>query len=360
MRDFDDLADGATTESSTSAETETEGETEGPTPMPNEPVECSGDEPILVEGELLPDGTCAECDEECEAKAYEMAWESPDCTGCGCSPYSTCTTTMPNEDGVCLHGFLLSTECGEEGRPLLVGDEIRVAPSRARSDWACAAPQLDVPAVLRERVLAGWLDRAAMEHASIAAFARFTLQLLELGASAELIDAAQVAGSDEARHAKLCYAVASQLGGAVGPDRLDLRGLDLDVDPARVAMESILEGCIGETIAAAKMRYLAARAENPEIAAMLETIAEDEASHAALAWQALDWMLSIFDVAAVASETFAAVLGRARCSHARPAESAIVRYGVLDEATGDWLADAVLRDVIAPAAAGLLNKRLAA
>lgn len=358
-RDFDDFADGTGEGPGESGTTEG-GTTEGGT-IPDGPFSCPGS-PVIVEGPVLPDGTCGECDEACLAAADALVEATPECSECWCDAVSLCSAGVPDEDGLCLHGFAVSSECsGEsEGRPLLVGTEVRVAAVRTRSDWACAAPQLDVPAILRERVREGWLARAAMEHASVAAFARFTLQLLGLGAPAELIDASQLAGRDEARHAQLCYAIASQLGGPVGPDRLDLRGLDLDVDVARVVLESILEGCIGETIAAAKMRYLATRAENREIAAMLDSIAEDEAMHAALAWKALDWMLRNFDVAAVARETFATAINRVGHSRSCPAESEIVRHGVLDEPTSAWVAETVLRAVIAPAAATLLDTPLAA
>jgi hypothetical protein len=43
-----------------------------------------------------------------------------------------------------------------------------------------------------------------------------------------------------------------------------------------------------------------------------------------------------------------------------PAESEIVRHGVLDEATSAWVSGTVLRAVIAPAAAKLLDTPLAA
>lgn len=363
-RDFDDLADGTETgpgESGPGEAGTTDGGTGGTTT--GEPVACS-DSPIIVEVPMLPDGTCGECDEACMTAALDLTESAPECSvDCWCVLGSMCSETIPDEDGLCLHGFALDYQCGggTEGRPLLVGTEVRVAATCTRSDWACAAPQLDVPALLRERVREGWLARAAMEHASVAAFARFTLQLLSLGAPADLIDASQQAGRDEARHARLCYAIASQLGGPVGPDRLDLRGLDLDVDVARVVLESILEGCIGETIAAAKMRYLAARVEDREIAAMLESIAQDEAMHAALAWKALDWMLRNFDVGAVARETFAsAIHQQVGGSQTRPGERVMVRYGVLDEATSAWVTGEVLRDVIAPAAAELLGTPLAA
>jgi hypothetical protein len=355
-RDFEDFAEESRGSGMVEGGT-AEGGTTG-----DEPVACP-DSPIIVEVAMLPDGTCGVCDEACLAAADTMAQATQECSeGCWCEADAHCSVTAPDADGMCLHGFGVYWEAcgGSEGRPLLVGTEVRVAATCTRSDWTCAAPRFDVPPLLRERVREGWLDRAAMEHASVAAFARFTLQLLSLGAPAELIDASQQAGRDEARHARLCYAIASQLGGPVGPDRLDLRGLDLDVDPARVVLESILEGCIGETIAAAKMRYLAARVENPDIAAMLESIAEDEAMHAALAWKALDWMLRTFDVGAVARETFATAISQMSRSHTHGRESAMLRYGVLDEATSEWVTASVLRDVIAPAAAGLLDARLAA
>jgi hypothetical protein len=356
-RELDDFSDG-TAEGPGEAESG-EAESGESGTVPSEPFPCP-ESPIIIEGPVLADGTCGECDEACWAAADVVAEDSNECDfACWCEAVPVCSATIPDEDGLCLHGFNVYSEFCGEGRPLLVGSEVRVADTVARTDWTCAAPRLDVPDLLRARVREGWLERAAMEHASVAAFARFTLQLLGLGAPAELIDASQQAGRDEARHARLCYAIASQLGGPVGPDRLDLRGLDLDVDVSRVVLESILEGCIGETIAAAKMRYLATRVENREIAAMLESIAEDEAMHAALAWKALDWMLHNFDVGAVARETFASAT-RQPSAREPLRESAMTRYGVLDEASSARVTAEVLRDVIAPAAAALLELRLAA
>jgi hypothetical protein len=47
-----------------------------------------------------------------------------------------------------------------------------------------------------------------MEHASVAAFARFTLDLLALGAPADLVQSAQQALGDEIAHAELCFGLA--------------------------------------------------------------------------------------------------------------------------------------------------------
>jgi len=56
-----------------------------------------------------------------------------------------------------------------------------------------------------------------LEHASIAAFARFSLQLLSLGAPAGLIDDCTRALGDETAHARLCFQLASAYAGrAIG------------------------------------------------------------------------------------------------------------------------------------------------
>jgi hypothetical protein len=212
-RELDDFSDG-TAEGPGEAESG-EAESGESGTVPSEPFPCP-ESPIIIEGPVLADGTCGECDEACWAAADVVAEDSNECDfACWCEAVPVCSATIPDEDGLCLHGFNVYSEFCGEGRPLLVGSEVRVADTVARTDWTCAAPRLDVPDLLRARVREGWLERAAMEHASVAAFARFTLQLLGLGAPAELIDASQQAGRDEARHARLCYAIASQLGGPV-------------------------------------------------------------------------------------------------------------------------------------------------
>jgi hypothetical protein len=360
-RSVEDLADEGANESEsgeTQTEMETETETGGtPTPdLPEEAQECrAGSGDFTVRLPPTPEGICIPCiSSSC---AEELVFDAfPDCQACQCTIDWVCSVEMPDESGDCIHEFDVDVWCdGGEGRPFLVDGETRVAPVAARSDWLCRVPELEVEASLRARVIAGWLDRAAMEHASVAAFARFTLQLLGLGAPAELVEAAQLASLDEARHARLCYAIASQIAGQeFGPGKLALAGIDLEIDPARVAWESIVEGCIGETIAAAKMRQLALEAESEPLAALLAGIAEDEATHAALAWRALSWMLQTFEIHDVVRSAFATALAQMEPG-VRPSVEPVSRLGVLDEATSEWLTRAVLRDVIAPAAAALLD-----
>lgn len=80
---------------------------------------------------------------------------------------------------------LLEEDDVDVGRPFLVRARPRTAPPTLRGDWSadlCPAP---VPAAARAAVVARWTGAGRMEHASVAAFARFSLTLLHHGAPAE-------------------------------------------------------------------------------------------------------------------------------------------------------------------------------
>ena len=50
-----------------------------------------------------------------------------------------------------------------------------------------------------------WLELAEAEHASIASFARNTLQLMAIGAPSYLLTASQEASIDEVKHTQMCF-----------------------------------------------------------------------------------------------------------------------------------------------------------
>ena len=86
------------------------------------------------------------------------------------------------------------------GRPFLVATAPRLAPLEKRADWldATLAPEFGKLTPLeRAQLAAHWAHLGQMEHASIAAFARFGLQLLSLGAPSELVEACNHALADE-------------------------------------------------------------------------------------------------------------------------------------------------------------------
>lgn len=141
---------------------------------------------------------------------------------------------------------------GSAGRPFVINDEIRVAKTERRSDWCDAECEVQRPGPeLSQQLAAAWLADAQMEHASVAAFSRHLLQLIALGAPADLIDDTQHAIRDGFEHAKACFALARAYGGDErGPAPFPLDDAKFSYDLLAVVGEVILEGCIGETVAA--------------------------------------------------------------------------------------------------------------
>ena len=89
------------------------------------------------------------------------------------------------------------------GRPFVVDCEALVAPVTARDDWrAVLLTPSPVAPELAAELAAHWTHIGQLEHASVAAFARFVLQLLGVGAPPSLVLAAQQALADEVEHAR--------------------------------------------------------------------------------------------------------------------------------------------------------------
>lgn len=182
------------------------------------------------------------------------------------------------------------------GRPLRDGDTAVLAPPTRRDDWMGASSFAYVAHLatdaLNERVASHFLAEAAAEHASVASFSRFSLQLLALGARPELVKAAHEAALDEIRHAERCYALASRYSGqAFGPQGLDVPQGSISFDPAIVAMETLRDGCLGESLAARSVAMAASLAHDESTALTLREIADDEERHAELAWSTVAWLL---------------------------------------------------------------------
>ncbi|MEZ4316331.1 MAG: hypothetical protein R3F61_02455 [Myxococcota bacterium] len=117
-----------------------------------------------------------------------------------------------------------------------------------------------------------WRARAHDEARSVDAFEAIARDLERLGAPRSLVERAEDAARDEARHADIA---ARRAGGAVLPGRLPLPA---PLDRHTFVERTILEGCLGEALAA---EVLAAEGE--------DDIARDEARHAQLAWDIVAW-----------------------------------------------------------------------
>jgi photosystem II stability/assembly factor-like uncharacterized protein len=241
-----------------------------------------------------------------------------------------------------------------EGRPFVVDDEARTAAACERDDWCDAVQVAALPAATRARLAAAWTRDGLYEHASVASFARFVLQLLAASAPPELVLAGQAALADEVRHARACFGLASAYAGApVGPGPLAIDGaLAGPADLAALAGATAVEGCVNETIAALVATTAAGLATDPAVRSRLATIAADERRHAALAWRTVAWALARggAEVRAAVARAFA----REPEVDADAGEDGLADHGRLSRRARVAVTRVAWRDIVAPHAAALL------
>ncbi len=206
------------------------------------------------------------------------------------------------KDGAGQCCYQLGNFCGG-GRPLTDSDGLIHAPIYASSEgldahtWEGDRPggSLD-PAVsesMRLELLAAYRADAMDEWSSVASFARAAIELMIVGAPPRLVAACQAASLDEVRHATLCLELAGQLAG----QKLELGALTRapqvrHLDLESLALAVLREGCVEETLAAMVADRCAHRCTTPSLRDALQELADDEAQHAALAWETLDWAIA--------------------------------------------------------------------
>lgn len=203
------------------------------------------------------------------------------------------------KNGQCCYQVVSTPLC--EGRPYLVDGVARTAapiqgPTAGTAyGMELPPPWTDLDPALRADLAARWTRDALFEHASVASFGRFALELLAVGAPAALVEAAHRAALDEVRHAQLCFALASGYAGeAIAPGPFPFDGqVQVTADLASIAARAAREGCIGETVAAAVVAEQLAGAVDPAVRAALAEISEDEARHAELAWRTVAWAVRV-------------------------------------------------------------------
>jgi hypothetical protein len=244
------------------------------------------------------------------------------------------------------------------GRPFLVEGEAKMAKAGARADWRALAllPRIEsLDAALCAELAEEWTRVALMEHASIAAFARFALQLMSLGAPPELIERATAAMADETKHAKACFALASAYAAApLGPGPLgidrSLEGTSLE----EIVVNTIREGCVGETVAAIDAREAAEHAQDPALKQLLLVISEDETKHAELAFGFVQWALTIggASLERVAQEELARLATQAtrEARHSEPNDDRLLCHGVVSSDLRRTIRAQAFEHVILPCA----------
>ncbi|HEU4728622.1 MAG TPA: ferritin-like domain-containing protein [Kofleriaceae bacterium] len=180
------------------------------------------------------------------------------------------------------------------GRVLRVKHREQLAERALGDGWAGDAISLGAALAPAQRTVLGewWLRAAQMEHASVAAFSQLALDLTAVGAPARLLEATHRAALDEIHHARASFAIVHALTGerqSAGPIQALAAARTTSVDLRRLAIESLLDGCVAEGIAADVAARGCADAEEPAIRAALAMIARDEVRHAELAWDILAW-----------------------------------------------------------------------
>jgi hypothetical protein len=261
----------------------------------------------------------------------------------------------------CCYVVELEQACAVPGRPLRIDGTPRLAPLVPSGAWSeqVEAEFSSLPAERRDALLARWSEAAQLEHASVASFARFNLQLLAVGAPPDLIAGATRAQADEIAHARSCFGVASVLAGReLGPGPLDMQGTwSGQTDMAELLEENLREGCINETLAAAEAAWLAERCTVPALAKTLGTIAADETRHAALAWRTARWILQqrpdLRDLAArILSSATALESDSANLPHD---DAWMAEYGCMPAKAAAELRSEVWQQVLAPSRSALLG-----
>jgi hypothetical protein len=248
-------------------------------------------------------------------------------------------------------------------RPFLVGSAMRAAEPRPRDDWSdVLEPATDLDDATRAALSRAWLDDALQEHASIAAFARFSMMMLAASAPADLVAESQRASLDEIRHARACFSLARRYGApASGPAELRVDDSMAPMSLAELAALTAEEGCVGETLGALLAEEQAARATDPVAAQILKRIARDETRHAELAWRFVAWAVARGgdDVVravrgAIARATKATLAMEIRPLHCSAEDWAA--HGRLTCAESRAIAARGIAEIIEPAARGLSSR----
>lgn len=243
------------------------------------------------------------------------------------------------------------------------------APLAARDDWRSSSVD-DLSATLEARrrlpegllpVLARvWTDAALRAHGAVAAYARFSLQLMSLGAPPQLLHGCSQAMQDEIAHAQACFSLARRYGGSdVGPGRLPAAELGSDPDLTAVVLDVVQRGCIREAVGALSAREALEHCQDAATREVLVRHHAAKAQQAQLAWRFVAWALRgagrelpdhvrVAFLTALTPERSPGALGEL--------DRMLLRHGVLSDGQRTALEQRVLREVVLPCMEALLSR----
>lgn len=193
----------------------------------------------------------------------------------------------------------MSTFAFSRGRQLRKRGKLLLPPVEPGGGWAKLGLNAALPSGVRSAVAARWRENGRTEHASVAAFARLTLDLMALGAPPELVADANRDALDEIRHTELCFGLARAIDGSsespgAFPEASRARALSRSrtLALAQLAVDSLVDGALHEGVSARIIAKLARRCEAPAIQTILKEIAADEGRHARHGWDVVRWCLA--------------------------------------------------------------------
>jgi hypothetical protein len=186
---------------------------------------------------------------------------------------------------------------------------------------------------------------AHLEASAVFAFRILAHELHAHGAPLSLVRAARDAADDEVRHAESMTRIARRFGAE--PARVRVRPRPIRT-LYEIALDNACEGCVRETFGALVGTHQAAAATDPEIAAALRMIAEDETRHAALSWAIAEWVegrLTEDERAHVRAARARAVVALRAEMACEPAPELVSVAGLPASARATALLDQVARDL---------------
>ena len=146
------------------------------------------------------------------------------------------------------------------------------------------------------RVLHEWSTRGAREYGSGAVAHHFTLWLMQLGASPDLLRAGLDVVEDELRHAEMCHALVASCAGSAPLPAVVREGLELprraDMPLERDVLRACLRAfCIDETTAVTMFQAMRRGASVPAVREVIDEFLADEVQHREFGWVTLEWLL---------------------------------------------------------------------
>ena len=197
----------------------------------------------------------------------------------------TPTTPVPQPPGTAIVGRPLRRRRGR----------LYFARSRTNGLWVTDAATLALPRDVRTLLADHWRQAGEMEHASVIAFGDLSRRLRRVRAAHSLVERAERAAAQEQEHSRRCFELASRYAGrqiVAGRLHLPLRRPRVRANEINtLAVEALRDGVVNEGYAAWLAGAQLDRARDTEVRNTLTVIAADEAEHAELSRDVLEWCL---------------------------------------------------------------------